>query len=46
VPPIAGLSYLAERDVEQETFCSPEARALLMSFDLAPCSAALLGGKA
>jgi predicted glycoside hydrolase/deacetylase ChbG (UPF0249 family) len=44
VQPIEGFWYLAERDVERETFCSPEARALLATVQLAPCSAALFGG--
>ena len=42
--PIDGLRYVAERDVERETFCSPEARALLARFHLVPCSAALFEG--
>lgn len=46
VPPIEGIWYIAERDVERETFCSPEARGLLAKFRLAPCSAALFGGGA
>ncbi|MEW6741531.1 MAG: ChbG/HpnK family deacetylase [Planctomycetota bacterium] len=43
VGPIAGLWYLAERDTERETFCSPEARALLSELHLAPCTPALFG---
>lgn len=44
VKPIDGLWYLAERDVERETFCSAEARGLLAKFELAPCSAVRFGG--
>jgi len=46
VRPIEGIWYIAERDVERATFCSPEARGLLAKFRLAPCLAALFGGGA
>jgi len=46
VRPVEGIWYIAERDVERATFCSPEARGLLAKFRLAPCSAALFGGGA
>ena len=46
VQPIEGMSYLAERDVERQTFCAPEARTLFAKFKLAPCSAALFGSGA
>jgi hypothetical protein len=46
VRPVEGLWYIAERNVERATFCSPEARGLLAKFRLAPCSAALFGGSA
>jgi predicted glycoside hydrolase/deacetylase ChbG (UPF0249 family) len=41
VKPIPGLWYLAERDTERETFCAPEARALLSARRLVPCTADL-----
>lgn len=37
VKPIPGLWYLAERDTERETFCSPEARTLLAAWHCVPC---------
>jgi len=46
VKPIDNLWYLGERDVERETFCSPEARALLSAFRLVTCSCALQGDEA
>lgn len=46
VRPVEGIWYIAERDVERATFCSPEASRLLGEFRLVPCSAALFGGSA
>ncbi len=43
VKPIAHLWYLGERDVERETFCSPETRTLLARLRLVPCAPALFG---